>query len=785
MSQRLKSKILQHVKHRAYQPRTVNAIAEELGVAEADLPAFRGAVDELADAGQVVVGASDTIALPPMGREIVGRFKLNERGFGFVIPESANAHGDLFVPQGATGDAMTGDTVRAAVVHSDRRGPVGRSPFTGRVVEIVQRGSSRFVGTLEKRGSQFLVIPDGKALSDPIVVRDPGAKHAGAGDKVVVELTSYPEAGYLPEGVITQVLGASGEPDVETDAIIKAFGLPEAFPPEALEEARSIVRKYETQKEALFAGRLDLRDTYIITIDPPDAQDYDDAISIAQTDRGIELGVHIAEVGGLVPRGSALDLEAYQRGNSCYLPRRVIPMLPEILSNGICSLQPAVPRLTLSAFMIYNDRGEPIASRFARSVIKSAHRLTYIEAQLLIDGNPEEARKHAKFDAPYTDQLIGTLRGMDSLAKTIRQRRLRDGMITLDLPEVDLIFDATGRVVDAQPEDDAFTHKLIEMFMVEANEAVARVFADLNVPLIRRTHPEPGAHDVTELRAFAHVAGYQIPQNPSRKELQKLLDQVRGTPAAKAVHFAVLRTLTRAEYSPELIGHFALASDHYTHFTSPIRRYCDLDVHRALHALMEELGDRERIPGNPRQRSILGNRLQSNEKLRTYEQLQVMGKHCSTTERNAESAERELRNLLVMQLLDEHIGEDFAGTITGVTGAGIFVQIDKYLVEGMIRSGDLPGAPAENWKLNKFTGSMTAQRSGRTLTIGDTLTVRITKVDLSRREMDLMIIELRANKSTKTMRRMKKPHESARPVKPKSTPRGGPGNRGKGRRRSR
>jgi ribonuclease R len=751
MTDRFKSRVLQHVAHRAYQPQTIRDLADQLGIAPEDRAAFEKSVADLIDAGQVVCGASQTLALPPMGREVSGKFKLNDRGFGFVIPESRNAHGDLFIPVGATAGALTGDLVLATVQHTGGRGPVGKSPYVGKIVRIIERGSSTAVGTLDKRGSAWVVVPDGKAMTDPIVVRDPGAKHAVPGDKVVVDITRYPEGGYLAEGVITQVIGRGGEPDVETDAIIKSFGLPEAFPEAVVENAREIVRNYERNLPSFIEGRRDLRDTYIITIDPPNAQDYDDAISIQQTPDGIELGVHIADVATFVTPGNPLDDEGYKRGNSVYLPRRVIPMLPEILSNGICSLQPGVPRLTISAFMTYNERGEPTSSRFARSIIHSAHRLTYLEAQFLIDGQPEEARKHAKYDAPYTDQLIATLHEMNSLARTIRKRRLDDGMIVLDLPEVELIHDDTGRVVDAQPEDDSFTHKLIEMFMVEANEAVARVFADLNVPMIRRIHPEPTAHDTTELKAFAHVAGYNIPQNPTRKELQQLLDAVRGTPAAKAVHYAVLRTLTRAQYAPDLIGHFALTSEHYTHFTSPIRRYPDLYVHRALHTLMAELGDRQRVPRDPRQRKTLGARLASHPLIRDEDALRDLGRHCSGTERNAETAERELRNLLVMQLLSQHLGEDYPGTVTGVTSFGIYVQIDKYLVEGMIRTADLPGGPAEQWRMNKITGAMVAQRSGRVLNIGDQLTVRIIKVDLSRREMDLMIIQHRAGGVSKPM----------------------------------
>jgi ribonuclease R len=466
-------------------------------------------------------------------------------------------------------------------------------------------------------------------------------------------------------------------------------------------------------------------------------------------------------VATFVKPGGALDSEAQQRGNSVYLPRVVLPMLPEILSNGICSLQPDVPRLTKSAIITYDASGQVINQRLANSVIQSNHRLTYLEAQALIDDKPDEARKHSRTDTEYSDQLLQHLQWTDMLARIIRKRRLGDGMITLDLPEVSLIFDDQGNVVDAEPEDDAFTHTIIEMFMVEANEAVARTFADLDVPLLRRIHPEPGAADRDELRQFARVAGYNIPANPSRKELQKLLDTVRGKPAARAVHLAILKTLTKAEYSPQLIGHFALASEHYAHFTSPIRRYPDLTVHRVLDALLAAHSDDKPLPRSQKMRKKLANQVKQDGRCLDQEKLVELGRHCSATERNAEAAERELRDLLVMQMLNEkHVGDTFSGTVTGVTGFGVFVQIDKYLVEGLIKTTDLPGARGEQWKLNEHAGSLTAQRSGHSITIGDQFKVQIVKVDLGRREMDLRILEPPRRSRTST-----KPKRGGRPGK--------------------
>ena len=584
-------------------------MAEDLGIAAEEFDDFRRSVERLVEAGRVVLSVSDAVALPPPGREMTGAFRLNrDRGFGFLVPDSPTEHGDLFFPPGNTGGAMTGDRVRAKVIHAGERG--GKSPFIGLVIDIIQRAEKRYVGNLSKRGSQFVVEVDGRVLPQPVIIRDPHAKNAKIGDKVVIELLEYPTETAPAQGVVTEVLGEQGEPQVETLAVMHAYGLPDKFPNEVLEDARRSAQSFTDNM--IPPDRLDLTGEFICTIDPPDAKDYDDAIGIMeldpsrQSDRAAwELSVHIADVSHFVAPGSALDLEARQRGNSAYLPRRVVPMLPELLSNGVCSLQEGVNRFCKSAFIRYDATGHVVGQRFANTVIRSAKRLTYLEAQALIGADIREARRHAPAgsEPKYPPQLIKQLQMMDRLAKVIRERRLSEGMIVLGLPEVELIYDESGRVVDAQPEDTSFTHTLIEMFMVEANEATARLFNALRVPMIRRIHPDPDAHDITELRQFARVAGYNIPSRPSRKELQSLLDAVRGKPSQHARStWRFLQTLSRAEYSPLLIGHFALASKHYTHFTSPIRRYADLVVHRGLDAYFDavkKIGEEAGLSGVP------------------------------------------------------------------------------------------------------------------------------------------------------------------------------------------
>jgi ribonuclease R len=780
MPLKYKRRLLDHLQHRSYTPRNMQDLARDLGIE--DEVEFGVALDQLAEEGLVDISDGGLVTLPSLGDqggEVEGIFKRNPKGFGFVRTDDPLHEGDLFIPPDGAGDALTGDRVRVAVRRDKRRGGAGgvgsqtRSPYIGHIIDIVERKRAQFTGELKRQGPQWLVMPDGKELRDPVVVRDPQAKNAKEGDKVIIELLEYPTANdyggmVLGEGVIVRVLGESGRPDVETQAVIAAFDLPGEFPEECIEQAREVAAQFDEELKAVQRAprdgngqiqhgrfpRLDLTQDFILTIDPPDAKDYDDAISIQRTSQGWELGIHIADVAHFIPAGSPLDEEAKERGNSVYLPRLVIPMLPEILSNGICSLQERVPRFCKSALMSYDNDGNIRGEGAASTLIHSSKRLTYLEAQALIDGNIEEAKRHAKTEPNYTPQLMEALQEMNTLARRIQERRRKQGMISLELPDVVLIFDDNGRVVDAEREDDAYTHTLIEMFMVEANEVLARLFEKLNVPLLRRVHPEPTPGDVNDLRKAAKVAGFNIPSNPTREELQTLLDATRGTPAARAVHMAVLRTLTKAEYSPALIGHFALASTAYAHFTSPIRRYADLTVHRALAEYLHHTDNGRNRPKGESEQAKLGRKLRESDACPDEQTLVQIGRHITVTEENAEDAEQQLRQFLVLQLLAEHIGESYAGVVTGVSGRGVFVQLDKFLVDGIIKISDLPGDvtrsnAAPQYKVDIKTGALVDQRSGRSFNMGDSVMVRIAQVDLARRQMDLVLEDAAARAAGK------------------------------------
>ncbi|MEM6852951.1 MAG: VacB/RNase II family 3'-5' exoribonuclease [Planctomycetota bacterium] len=779
MPDRYTRRILDHIADRRYAPSTVQELVEELSIPEDQQDDFVSAIDELLEANQVVRGTADTIALPPPGKDMIGTFRRHEKGFGFLVPDELTEHGDLFIPPGNVGDAMTGDKVKAKVIHEKRRATGsggGKSPYVGRITEVLTRSDKQYSGTLIQKGNKHGVQVDGRIFNAPVLIRDVTAKNAKPGDKVVIDLIQYPDdRGDGAVGVITEVLGEAGEPDVETLAVMRSAGLVERFPDNVMQQAREAARKLD---EKIPADREDLTGEMICTIDPPDAKDYDDAISVRKlspeelpsnakspSGGGWELGVHIADVAHYITPGSALDLEAYDRANSTYLPRKVIPMLPEVLSNGVCSLMEGVNRFAKTCFITYDAQGNVLAQRFAKTVIRSAKRLTYIEAQALIEDNLKTAVKHCKSEPKYPRALIQCLKRQDELAKVIRKRRLGHGMIVLGLPSVDLVFDDSGRVVDAVPEDDAFTHKIIEMFMVEANEAAARIFAELEVPMIRRIHADPDAHDMSDLKAFARVAGYNIPAKPSRMELQQLLESVRDKPAQHAVHMAVLKTLSKAEYSPQLIGHFALASEHYTHFTSPIRRYPDFVVHRSIDVMLEHLSPK--AGGKKPNAKQLGKRLRDDDRIPDEEKMVEIGRHCSAKERNSESAERELRKYLVLELLSTKLGEDFPATVTGVTGQGIYLQIDQYLIDGFISLQELPGDKSDRWQLNRNTGALVAQRSGRVITIGDRFpAARIASVDLARRQLELVIIEERHSRRLKQGKGKGKAKAQA-PAKPK------------------
>ena len=714
--------ILKTMQSHRYHPMRLRRLARFFDVAEDDYSEFRSLIKRLIREGEIHE-VRGKLRVPRRkrprkkgDRTIEGRLSLSERGFGFVEPDQEDAEDggptggdDLFIPPGKTLDAVTGDTVLAEVEGKGEKG------YFGRIVEVKERGHEQFVGTLIEEGGRTIVRPDGGVLLRDFAVPDASSAGARPKVKVVFEVITYGLKDEPGQAVITEVLGHRGDPGVDTLAVIRQFELPDEFSEAALEEAHGAAGRID---EAALGGRRDLTSETVITIDPEDARDYDDAISLdAHDDGSVTLGVHIADVAHFVPVGSPLDAEAYERGTSVYLPTTVVPMLPEALSNAACSLQEGRTRLTKSVFITFDAGGEPGRVDLANSFIKSAKRLTYRQAQAALDGQADG----------LSGEVVDLLKAMDRLARTLLERRRRLGYLELDLPEVDLEFNDDGRVVDAHPEDTSFTHRIIEMFMVEANEAVARELEQAGIACMRRVHPEPDAEASEELQHYASSVGHRLSDPTDRRGLQKLLNRVRGTPEAYGVHLAVLRSLRKAEYRMDPLGHFALGSSAYCHFTSPIRRYPDLTVHRAVDALVGGRG-----AGKGRRRR--GDRKEATPKL-AEAPMEEAAAHCSRTERRAEAAERELTKIKLLEYLQGRVGDTFTGVITGVQAFGVFVENPDLLIDGLVHISSLAD---DYYTFDRKKWRLVGRKSGNVLRVGTELQVRIAAVDIPRRQLDLV-----------------------------------------------
>jgi len=713
MAEIFKERIIKLLKHSDYAPVKLGQLAKALGVSSEDYPEFKSAFDQLRQAGHVMIGARNLVSLPSLAGQIVGTFRANPRGFGFVIPRQANSHGDLFIPPTATAGAMSGDIVIVKVKRKGKRG--GPMRYSGEVIEVLERAQNKFVGTLLKHPEAWIVQPDGSSFFEPISVDDVGAKGAREKDKVVVEILSYPTEKYLARGVIIEVLGKAGRYESEIKSIIRQYHLPGEFETDCIEQAREAATQFNPEE---LNHRDDITEKTIITIDPPDAKDFDDAISLEKKSNGNwVLGVHIADVSYFVSGDSPLDTEAKVRGNSVYLPGQTIPMLPEILSNGICSLQPAQKRFVKSVYLTYDQKGNVLSRNFANSIMRSTQRLTYQQAEKVLKG-------HTKDAGP---EVIDLLKNMETLSRIIEQRRRKNGMIHLDLPEIQLVMDKSGRVVDAHPADDSYPHTIIEMFMVEANDAVASLLDRLNVPFIRRIHPEPDVMSMKNLAKFLRAFGFSLPRNPDRTSIQDLLAAVKGADCSFAVNLAVLRSFEKAQYAPLHIGHYALASMHYCHFTSPIRRYADLLVHRVLEYYLQKRSESVRYDT-------------------AGLDLTEIGKHITFTEQRADDAEKELTTVLMLQMLSKKIGEELDCVVTGLTSFGVFVQSRKFGIEGLIRMADLG---PDHWKYNARAQCIDGQRSGSNIRLGQAIKVHIVSVNVPARQLNVAPAELLADSAKK------------------------------------
>ena len=645
---------------------------------------------------------------PAAGRDdVIGVFRRAAGGYGFVHPLSAAAgsrEGDVHVAHSACLDAVNGDTVRVRLL----RGRDFRRPGpSGEIVEVVTRAKTRFVGSFFIAANSGWVQIDGTSFPRPVSVGDPGAKSVREDDKVVVEVVRFPTHLRDGEGVIIEVLGKAGEPGVDTRSIIHEFGLPGPFSDEVLDAARAQAASFT---EEVPADRRDLTARTIITIDPVDARDFDDAISLERLERDHWLlGVHIADVAHFVPEGAPVDQEALARGTSVYLPDRVIPMLPEIVSNNLASLQPGRVRYARTCWIEFTPDGIPVHTDVERTAIRSCRRFTYEEVdQFLADPLTAEVEM-----TPEVRTLLGRMR---DLARILRRRRKNRGALELDMPEVKVDLDRDGRVSGAHVVANTESHQIIEEFMLSANEAVAERLSAAGAGFLRRIHAPPDPRKLRQLTEFVSELGFEVDTLESRFELQRLLGLTRGRPEEHAVHFAVLRSLARAVYGPQPEGHYALASDCYCHFTSPIRRYPDLVVHRAL----DRLARGRRTPDDG---------------------LVDLGLHCSTLERRAEAAERELVKLKLLLFMSSRIGTEMEAVVTGVEPFGLFLQGLELPAEGLLTLADLP---ADTYRFERASHTLAGRRPGQSWRLGDRVRVAVKKVDLDRRALEFRFVGNRA-----------------------------------------
>lgn len=722
----LQEAILQHVRSPQYKPVKPKVIARALQVSSEEAHLVKKAVKALIKAGFLEYGSGHIVYLAgtrkkdepaKLPSEIIGVFRRKEAGHGFVrpkaLPGQTEPPEDIFIPPDWTGDAATGDLVRVRLAIRRRNGERLRA---GQIVEVLERQNSRFVGTYFEEDGQGFVQVDGTVFAEPIYVGDPGARGVRPDDKVVIEMLRYPTHHRGGEGVIVEVLGPLGKPGVDTLSIMREFDLPEEFPPEVLEEARLQAAQFE---ETIPADRYDATEETTITIDPEDARDFDDAISLERREDGSwRLGVHIADVAHFVPPNSAIDHEARQRATSVYLPDRVIPMLPELISNGLASLQPGRLRFTKSVYIEYTPDGIKTDVKIYRSVIRSDKRLTYEQVDAFLE-DPE------KFKRAWGTKIHDLLLRMRELARILRHRRQLRGALELVMPEIKVDLDRKGQVVGAHLVPNTESHQMIEEFMLAANESVAEALRDRAWPFLRRIHKPPSAKKIEILQGFIEALGFPVGDLENRFSLQKLLQYATGKPQQYAVHYAVLRSLQRAIYSPLEEGHYALASDCYCHFTSPIRRYPDLTIHRLVDALLTNQTPRFDLTD-----------------------LVALGEHCSDREEQAEAAERELTRLKLLSFLSERIGMEMDGIVTGVERYGLFVQGIALPADGFIPVGALQ---EDYYDFDRGLHQLVGRRKGNQFRLGDLVRVAVAQVNLERRQLEFRLVAHRGHPGPTTI----------------------------------
>lgn len=693
-----KKLICELIQDELYVPMKEKELAAFMQVKKEERGELREVLEELRREGKICVTERGKYKKPESD-SLTGTFISNAKGFGFV--EVQGLERDLYIPENRVNGAFHHDTVQVKLLPGQR----GKRQ-EAEVVRILKRGTAQVVGTFEKSKNFGFVVPDNMKLPMDIFIPIEHSQGAVDGHKVVVELTDYGDGRKNPEGKVVEILGHVNDPGVDILSIARNYELPVEFEEKVLNQAKRVAAEVSG---ADMQGRVDLREVQMVTIDGEDAKDLDDAVSVSREGANYRLGVHIADVTNYVQENSALDREALKRGTSVYLTDRVIPMLPHALSNGICSLNEGVDRLALSCIMEISPKGEVADYRITESVIRVDRRMTYTSVKkILEDKDEEECRKYEAFVPMFTL--------MEELAGILRAKRRKRGSIDFDFPETKIVLDREGRPLEIKPYERNTATKIIEDFMLLANETVAQHFFWLESPFVYRTHDNPDPEKIQQLGIFISNFGYGMKTTQEEihpKEIQKLLGKIEGTPEEALISRLALRSMKQARYSVDCTGHFGLACQYYCHFTSPIRRYPDLQIHRII-------------------KDHLRGRMKEN-RIRHYEEiLAQVADHSSKMERRAEEAERETDKLKKVEYMEQHIGERFEGVVSGITSWGIYVELAN-TVEGLIRVSSLQG---DYFYYDEAKYEMVGQTTGKTYKLGQRMAVTVENTDRFTRTVD-------------------------------------------------
>jgi ribonuclease R len=695
--------ILEHMRQESYRPLSYHELKDVLGVSEEEENKFIKELGHLEKDGEIVRTRKNKYGLPEMMNLVRGTIRLNQRGYGILVPDDATRP-EVFVYSGGLNGAMHSDKVMVRL-SAGRNG--GQRP-EGEVIRVIKRANQQLVGTYERGRKRGQVIPDDNRHFYPIYIRPVRKMAVKDGDKVLVNITSWPDRDQALEGKIIEVLGRKGEPGLDLQVVIKKHGLRTDFPKAVLEEAGEVAQPVTA---AEIIKRRDLRDWRMVTIDGEDAKDLDDAVSISRIPAGYRLGVHIADVSHYVTEGSRLDQEAFARGTSVYLINKVLPMLPPELSNNICSLNANQERLAMSCIMDIDPDGKVISYDICKSIINIRKRMTYTAVnRILADDAPEEKARY--------QELLEDFYLMKELADILRAGRTRRGSLDFDFPESKIIVDDNSFPVEIRRLERGPGEMLIEDFMIKANEVVAEHMYAKQVPILYRVHEKPDEESLDKLNLVLGGLGHKIKTKKIEPAVyQKLLEDIKGKPEEQMLSMLLLRSMKHARYTPEALGHFGLASKYYCHFTSPIRRYPDLIVHRVLTLMLDK-------SINAKTRASL------EAKMLKY------GEHSSLQEQKAEEAERDLIDLKKAEYMQQYVGEQFTARISSVQSFGFFVELEN-TIEGLVHISTIAD---DYYEFNDRDYTLIGTHTGRKFAIGDEVNVQLVRVDIDDAQIDFELI---------------------------------------------